>query len=719
MATQTYHEYTGDGSKTDFDYSFEPIKIEDVKVALNGVTQTTGYTATLSPAKVVFTSAPADGVKVRVYRDTDVDSPKAVYAAGSSIRALDLNNNHDQLLYALQEEQNQKNIFEEIKLDDGVKIKLGNSAGDAEIYYKDNNFLQIESNGSIVLDTDAGNFVVSDGGVAKFGWSSNSALGVYSADHIRPYADNTYDLGSSSKEWKDLYVDGTAYIDTISADSAAINGNLVVTGTISDFGGNLELADDVNISGHLRFPDDKKIYLGNDDDASIDWDTDGWVDRLQIESAGDIQFKAASGKKYSVLVDSAIPLQIFETYILPRVDIKPYPTGNLDLGKSDGKWKDLYVDGTGYIDTVSADDITGSAIVTSGTSTSDTKLYSAKRAGEIFYEKGTLDDITSGDTWVGDDNKLATTGAIDARIVDLVDDVGGFVPIANETSFPNANPDVNNGAGTIVSIGSLASNLTSNGSGVISISNGTVGNSTVTINGAANSTTYSAGYGMLVETTSTLNTYTFHRLSSKATEVTTVAGSIANVNTVAGQITPTNNIATVAGISSNVTTVAGDTTAINNITTNLTAVQNAATNATNAASSATSAATSATTATTQATTATTQATNAASSATSAASSASTATTQASTATTQASNASTSAANALASKNLALTYRNDANGILTQVESAPYNLAANVSSHTAWGDITDTGANAVFANESSNIHLTMSEGSSSYNYGSIT
>ena len=30
--------------------------------------------------------------------------------------------------------------------------------------------------------------------------------------HLIPHADNTYDLGSSTKEWKNLYVDGTAYI---------------------------------------------------------------------------------------------------------------------------------------------------------------------------------------------------------------------------------------------------------------------------------------------------------------------------------------------------------------------------------------------------------------------------------------------------------------------------------------------------------------------------
>ena len=35
-----------------------------------------------------------------------------------------------------------------------------------------------------------------------------------------PNADNTHDLGASGREWKDLYVDGTAYIDTIDNDSA-------------------------------------------------------------------------------------------------------------------------------------------------------------------------------------------------------------------------------------------------------------------------------------------------------------------------------------------------------------------------------------------------------------------------------------------------------------------------------------------------------------------
>lgn len=42
---------------------------------------------------------------------------------------------------------------------------------------------------------------------------STGSVGVISSSLI-PNSDNVYDLGSSTKEWKDLYVDGTANIDT-------------------------------------------------------------------------------------------------------------------------------------------------------------------------------------------------------------------------------------------------------------------------------------------------------------------------------------------------------------------------------------------------------------------------------------------------------------------------------------------------------------------------
>jgi len=111
---------------------------------------------------------------------------------------------------------------------------------------------------------------------------------------------------------------------------------------------------------------------------------------------------------------------------------------------------------------------------------------------------------------------------------------------------------------------------------VATIANGTVGNSTVTITGLANSTTYASTFGMIVETTSTLNTYAFHRQVPKATEVTTVASNISNVNAVANNGTNINaavsnasNINSAVSNASNITTVAGSIGNVNTVGSNI------------------------------------------------------------------------------------------------------------------------------------------------------
>jgi len=42
-----------------------------------------------------------------------------------------------------------------------------------------------------------------------------------------PDDDDTYDLGSSTQQWRDLYIDGTANIDSLVADTADINGGSI------------------------------------------------------------------------------------------------------------------------------------------------------------------------------------------------------------------------------------------------------------------------------------------------------------------------------------------------------------------------------------------------------------------------------------------------------------------------------------------------------------
>ena len=244
-------------------------------------------------------------------------------------------------------------------------------------------------------------------------------------------------------------------------------------------------------------------------------------------------------------------------------------------GTVDGR--DVSVDGTKLdgIETNAKDDQTASEIKTLlqsdkitdseiATGTLDNRYFTETESDARYFRQDSSETISAGDTWSSSDAFVATTAAIDARVVDLVDDVGGFVPIANETSFPNANPDVNNGAGTLVSIKALSNNIVSNGSGVATISNGTVGNSTVTINGLANSTTYAATFGMIVETTTTLNTYTFHRLVPKATEVTTVAANVSSIATAATNVADINNFADIYQISNSAPTARADSSSLAN-----------------------------------------------------------------------------------------------------------------------------------------------------------
>ena len=141
MAT-TEHFYTGDASTTSFGYSFPILQNSDLKVELDGVLKTENTSGTnndysISGTNVVFNSAPGSSVDIHIYRLTDVDSPKAVFAAGSSIRAGDLNNIVDQALYSAQEQNQQirtsdfkDNSITSAKILDGT-IVAGDLASDS------------------------------------------------------------------------------------------------------------------------------------------------------------------------------------------------------------------------------------------------------------------------------------------------------------------------------------------------------------------------------------------------------------------------------------------------------------------------------------------------------------------------------------------------------------------------------------------------------------
>ena len=348
------------------------------------------------------------------------------------------------------------------------------------------------------------------GTISSSSFSSNTTVNV------------TWDSGSLSSETL------TIYVGALSKTNSSVPEGIVATATLAD--GSVttaKLAADAVTGAKVA-----------DDAIDSEHYTDGSIDTAHIGADQITNAKIADD----------------------QIDSEHYVDGSIDtahIGNSQVTTAKI------ADDAVTAAKIADAVLVTnsehSGATADDVTLFTTQASDARYFRQDSSETIASGDTWSASDSYVATTSAIDNRIIDLVDDVGGFVPIANELAFPNANPDVNNGAGTLVSIKALSTNYTSSGSGVITVANGTVGNSTVTINGAENSTTYSSGFGMIVETTTTLNTYTFHRLVPKATEVTTVSSNITNINncggavtniaTVAGQISPTNNIATLAGIS--------------------------------------------------------------------------------------------------------------------------------------------------------------------------
>ena len=101
MSAVTKNEYTGNNSTTEYSFTFPYLKTSDIKASLDGVV-TTAFTLP-SATTLKFNTAPGQGVKIRIFRETSVDDLTATFYAGSAIKSEDLNDNFTQNLYVTQE----------------------------------------------------------------------------------------------------------------------------------------------------------------------------------------------------------------------------------------------------------------------------------------------------------------------------------------------------------------------------------------------------------------------------------------------------------------------------------------------------------------------------------------------------------------------------------------------------------------------------------------
>ena len=177
----------------------------------------------------------------------------------------------------------------------------------------------------LIADTDALNKVVVDTSNNRVGFfaevSSSAVEQVRIQDGaILPVTDNDIDLGASGTEFKDLFIDGTAHIDTLDVDAnATIAGTLDVTGAMG-------------LSGAISFADGSasapSITNTGDTNCGLFFSA---ADTLSFTAGGTAQFTMADGA------------------------IAPVTDNDVDLGTSSLEFKDLFLDGTAHIDTLDVD----------------------------------------------------------------------------------------------------------------------------------------------------------------------------------------------------------------------------------------------------------------------------------------------------------------------------------------------------------------------------
>jgi hypothetical protein len=92
--------YTGNGSTTQYSITFPYIDVTHVKAYLNG-TLTSAYT--ISSSTLTFTTAPANGVVIRIERETPNDNRLVDFTDGSVLTEQDLDRSADQNFYIAQE----------------------------------------------------------------------------------------------------------------------------------------------------------------------------------------------------------------------------------------------------------------------------------------------------------------------------------------------------------------------------------------------------------------------------------------------------------------------------------------------------------------------------------------------------------------------------------------------------------------------------------------
>ena len=529
----TQNSFTGNGSTTNFSFTFPYIKQADVKAKIDGV-NTTAFTLA-NATTVSFTSAPASGAAIIIFRDTDNDEKTATFFAGSAVKAEDLNSNFDQVLFTAQEVDNNAlqtlggTMSGDLNFGQNANIVFEGATDDAN-----ETTLTVAdptADRTITLPNVTGTVITTgDTGTVATGMIADSAItSAKISDGTIATGDIANDAITTAKI-SDANVT-TALIADANVTTAKLASNAVTTAKITDANvttaklaadciTGAKIADDVVDSEHFVAGSIDTEHLSTNS-VTTDKITDANVTTVKVADAAITTAKLNDGAVTTAKIGST------------QVTSAKIADGNIttvkiaDSGVTTAKIADNAVTTAKLADA----ELTELATMGSTTASALADLTQAEvrildGATVTTDELNILDGVTADATEINqlDGNTLTnsftassttqypSSNAISGYVLGLMDNLGGFVAIANENSFPTTNPDPSDDAGTVVSI-SDAGGLVVSASGTAS--GQTTGGVTVTITGfpsALQSSTLPAGQGLQVVSTSTLNTYTYHKV---------------------------------------------------------------------------------------------------------------------------------------------------------------------------------------------------------------
>lgn len=222
---------------------------------------------------------------------------------------------------------------------------------------------------------------------------------VASATALTPKTDNALDLGSSAFEYRDLYIDGTANIDSLIADTADINGGTVdnaVIGGTTPAAGNFTTVDATNVEvTNLKAKDGTAALVITDSTGVITISTQLNVDNLRFDGNN-----------------------IISTDTNGNIALTPNGTGEVDISKVD-------ID-SGAIDNT----VIGANTAAAGTFTSLTSSTATLNGTTIPASK-TLVDTDSSQTLT---NKTLTSPTFNDGYTEEVFAVTGTTPALSPTN---------------------------------------------------------------------------------------------------------------------------------------------------------------------------------------------------------------------------------------------------------------------------------------------